>query len=205
MNPRTGAEIFPGLRPGSENGWAGLAGGPAPFAIAADHFKYVVFKDPNWDFRTLNFDKDVELADSLDGGAITATEPHLQPFFAHGGKLIIYHGWNDQLIAPTNSVNYYRSVVSAVGGGEKTANSARLYMVPGMNHCRGGDGPTTFDMVTALEQWVERRTAPERVIAAHVINGTTDRTRPLCPYPQIAKYKGSGSTDNAASFSCAAP
>ena len=78
-------------------------------------------------------------------------------------------------------------------------------MVPGMNHCRGGDGPGTFDMITALEQWVEQRTAPERVIAAHVINGTTDRTRPLCPYPQIAKYKGSGSTDDAARFSCAAP
>lgn len=204
-NPRTSEEIFPGLEPGSENAWAGLAGGPAPFAPAMDHFKYVVFKDPNWDFRTLNFDKDMELTERLDNGAITATESNLQPFFAHGGKLIIYHGWNDALIPPMNSVNYYRNVVSTVGGTEKAKNSIRLYMVPGMNHCQGGDGPSSFDMITTLEQWVERRAAPGRVIAAHVLNDTTDRTRPLCPFPQIAKYRRSGSTNDATSFSCAAP
>jgi Tannase and feruloyl esterase len=203
-NPRTSQEIFPGLEPGSENGWAGLAGGPAPFAIAADHFKYVVFKDPNWDFRTFDVDKGVELAESVDSGAITATETNLQPFFGHNGKLLMYHGWNDQLIAPMNSVNYYQSAVSAIGP-QNAAGSVRLFMVPGMTHCRGGDGPSTFDMVTALEQWVEERKAPERVIASHVVNGTTDRTRPLCWYPQIAKYKASGSTNEAASFICATP
>src|SRR5207245_1018890 len=93
-NPRTGAEIFPGLEPGSEMGWAGLAGGPAPFAISADLFKYVVFGDPNWDFKTLDFDKDVARADDLDRGVMNATDPNLKPFLDRGGKMLMYHGWN---------------------------------------------------------------------------------------------------------------
>ena len=195
-NSRTGEEIFPGLEPGSELGWAGPAG-PNAAAVATDTFTYLVYKDPNWDWHTLNPDTDTARADKNDNGLIDAIDPNLKPFFSHKGKLIMYHGWNDPLIAPGNSVNYYKAATGS--------DSIRLFMVPGMGHCGGGEGPNTFDMVTALEQWVEQGHAPEQIIASHSQNGTVDRTRPLCPYPQVARYKGSGSIDEAANFSCAAP
>jgi feruloyl esterase len=204
-NPRTGQPIFPGLEPGSELAWGALAGGPKPFQIVDDHFKYVVFKDPNWDFRTLNLDTDVALADKLDNGTLNATDPDLKKFISHGGKLIQYHGWNDQLIAPQNSINYYQSVIKKMGGASKTVDSYRLFMAPGMNHCGGGDGPNAIDGISVIAQWVEKGATPEKIIASHSTQGRVDRTRPLCAYPQVAKYKGSGSTDDAANFSCALP
>jgi len=193
-NSRTGQEIFPALEPGSELGWSGLAG-PQPFSVAPDHFKYVVFKNPEWDWHTLNFDSDITLADRSDNELINASGD-VKAFVARGGKLLMYHGWTDQLIPPENSIHYYESV---------KADSVRLFMAPGMNHCAGGDGPNTFDAVGAMEQWVEQKKAPEQMIAAHTSNGAVDRTRPLCPYPQVARYKGSGSTDDAANFTCKAP
>jgi feruloyl esterase len=201
-NPRTARQIFPGLEPGSELGWAAMAGGPQPFGITDDHFKYVVFKDPNWDFRTLDFDRDVELADRLDGGLLNATNPDLRSYFGRGGKLLVFHGWSDQLIAPRNTIEYVTSVERAIGGAEKLKDSARLFMVPGMAHCAGGEGPNTFDSLSAMEQWVEQKKAPDAIIASHTTNGKVDRTRPLCPYPQVAQYKGTGSTDEAANFIC---
>ena len=207
-DPRTGKQIFPGLEPGSELGWNALAGGPEPLPIPVDHFKYVVFEDPRWDFRTLSFDRDVERADALDHGLINATDANLKPYFgsrAHRGKLLLYHGWNDQLIAPRNTINYYKSVVDAVGDPRKAADSVRLFMVPGMAHCAGGEGTTSFDAVSAIEQWVEQGKAPDQIVAAHLRAGVADRTRPLCPYPQVAQYTGTGSTDDAASFACRMP
>jgi feruloyl esterase len=203
-NPRTGQEIFPGLAPGSELGWGALAGGPEPFGIPVEHFKYVVFKDPAWDFKTLNFDGDVALADKIDNGLLNATDPNLKDFFDRGGKLLQYHGWNDQLIAPFNSIDYYRSVEEKLGAG-RLRDSYRLFMAPGMAHCAGGEGPNTFDMVSIIEQWVEQAKAPDRIIAAHRASDAVDRTRPLCPYPQVAHYKGTGSADDAANFVCQAP
>jgi feruloyl esterase len=203
-NPRTGKEIFPGLAPGSELGWGALTAGPKPFPIPDDHFKYVVFKDPNWDWQTLNFDKDVALADKLDNGTLNATDPNLKKFVSRGGKLLLYHGWNDQLIAPLNSINYYNSVTAAMGGASRTVESVRLFMAPGMAHCSGGPGPNAFDAVGTLDQWVENGKAPDQIIASHITGGKVDRTRPLCPYPQVARYKGSGSTDDAANFVCGA-
>jgi feruloyl esterase len=202
-NSRTNAEIFPGMEPGSELGWAPLAG-PNANPVATDTFTYLVYKDPHWDWRTMNPDTDTALADKNDSGLIDAIDPDLEPFFSHKGKLIMYHGWNDPLIAPGNSVNYYESVAKKIGDSSKTSDSIRLFMVPGMAHCGGGEGPNAFDMVNALEQWVEKGTAPEQIIASHSQNGTVDRTRPLCPYPQIASYRGTGSIDDASNFICAA-
>ena len=174
-------------------------------SISADHFKYVVFKNPNWDYKTLDFDRDVALADEIDNGAINATDPNLTAFFGRGGRILLYHGWNDPLIAPRNSINYYTSVVKTFGGAEKVANSIRLFMVPGMNHCAGGDGTSSFDGLAALEQWVEQKKAPEQILGSHFTGKAVDRTRPLCPYPQMAKYKGTGNTDDAPNFVCKAP
>lgn len=204
INPRTGQQIYPGLEPGSEMGWGVLAG-PQPFAIANEHFKYVVFRNPGWDYRTLDFDRDIALTEKLDNGLINATDPNLRAFFARGGKLIQYHGWNDWQIAPRNSVNYYQSALEEMGAASRVPESYRLFMAPGMGHCGGSDGPNTFDMLGALEQWVEKGEAPAQITASRLRDGKVDRTRPLCPYPQIARYKGGGSTDEARNFVCASP
>jgi len=181
-----------------------MLGGPDPYYNALDDFKYVVFGNPNWDWRTFNLEGDLATADKVTQGKLTAVDPNLSSFAQHGGKLLMYHGWSDQDVAPQASVNYYKSA----SGATKAIPSdwLRLFMAPGMNHCGGGEGPNSFDAVTAVEQWVERGKAPDQLIASHRgADGKVDRTRPLCPYPQIAKYKGSGSSDDAANFVCSAP
>ena len=195
-------DLFPGFEPGSELGWNTMAG-PNPFAPGADLFKFVVFQDPNWDYKTFNFATDV--ARTEKAGAMTnAMDPDLKGFERHGGKLIQYHGWADPQIAPGSSVNYYKDVLETMGGAGKVQSFYRLFMVPGMAHCGGGEGTSTFDMLTALEQWVEKGQAPAQISASRTRNGQVDRTRPLCPYPQVATYKGSGSIDDAANFVCKA-
>jgi feruloyl esterase len=200
-NSRTGNQVFPAMERGSELVWATLAGGPKPIALADDYFKYVVFENPSWDFKTLNFDSDIAKAEKRDGGTLSATNPDLRPFFSHGGKLIQYHGWTDQQVMPQNSIDYYSSVVRVIGDAARTADSYRLFMAPGMNHCGGGEGPNKFDVLDALAQWVEKGKAPDSVLASRN-EGNASRTRPLCPYPQVAVYKGTGSTDDAANFAC---
>ncbi len=202
-NPRTGKQIFPAMERGSELVWKTLAGGPKPIALADDYFKYVVFENPAWDFKTLNFDGDFAKGEMRDGGVLSATNPNLKPFFARGGKLLQYHGWTDQQVMPRNSINYYNSVVSESGGAAKIDDSYRLFMAPGMNHCGGGDGPNKFDTIGVLSKWVETGKAPDSILATHA--DAPSRTRPLCPYPQTATYKGMGSTDDAANFACKAP
>jgi feruloyl esterase len=202
-NPRTGEVIMPPLEPGSELGWRDHAGGPGPRPTTLSYFRDVLFKNPQWDFHTINFDTDVSYADFEDRGSVNAINPDLGPFQMAGGKLLLYHGWSDNLLAPLGTVNYYEDVVATMGGPEETGRFARLFMIPGMGHCSGGPGTDIFEKVGVLEKWVEHGVAPDKIIAAHRTNGVEDMTRPLCPYPEVAKYKGAGSTNDAANFVCA--
>ena len=185
---------------GSELVWKTLAGGPQPIQLADDYFRYVVFNDPGWDFRTLNFDSDVQRAMAVDHGTLSAVNADLRPFFAHGGKLLQYHGLTDQQVMPGNSIGYFQAVRATVGAPDD--ESHRLYLVPGMNHCGGGDGPSHFDMLTAMEAWRERGVRPETIPASHMTNGKVDRTRNLCAYPLVSLYIGKGDENDAASYTC---
>ncbi len=205
VNPRTGKEMFASLVPGTELGWGVQALGPEPSANIYDQYRYVVFKDEHWDWKTFNFDSDVVRGDLPENLIMNATNPNMQPFFAHGGKLLLYHGWSDPNVPAVNTIKYYDQVVALVGGASKAADRVRLFMAPGMGHCGGGDGPNTFDKMSALEQWVEHGTSPQVMQASHSTDGAVDRTRPLCAYPQIARHTGTGSIDDAANFACRTP
>jgi len=205
INPRTGQHLFNSLVPGTELGWGAQAAGPSPSPLIYDQYRYVVFKDPDWDWKTFDFDKDAVRGDQPENLIMNASDPDMKRFFSHGGKLLLYHGWSDPLVPTLNTIKYYDSVVQNVGGVSNATNSVRLFLAPGMGHCAGGEGPSAFDKIGALERWVEQGKAPDVLIASHVTNGNVDRTRPLCPYPQVAKYKGTGSIDDAANFSCSAP
>jgi feruloyl esterase len=205
VNPRTKKELFASFVPGSELGWGIQAAGPEPSAAIYDQYRYVVFKDANWDWKTFDFDKDVVKGDLPENLIMNATDPNMQKFFSRGGKLILYHGWSDSQVPPVNTIKYYDQVVAHLGGAAKATEHVRLFMAPGMGHCAGGEGPNTFDKVKALEDWVERGKAPARFEASHSASGRVDRTRPLCPYPQVARYSGAGSIDDAANFVCKAP
>ena len=228
-NPRTGARIYPGLERGSEaaEGSLGAAGSwsilisSAQTFLGGDTWKYMVFQDPSWDFHTLDFDKDVALADRRVGPIINSTDPDLSDFKALGGKLIIWHGWADPLVNPRNSIDYVRSVGAGKGkerdddeAARSTQDFLRLFMAPGLTHCSGGPGLTTFDTLTALERWVEHGKAPDKLIASHTTLPFPDNvmsanppagdfSRPLCPWPEVARYLGKGSKTAASSFVCA--
>jgi feruloyl esterase len=179
----------------------------------------MVLEREDWDVRSFDLERDTAIADTKLAGTLNATNPDLGPFRKRGGKLILWHGWADAPISPLSSIDYYESVVKRMGARD-AESFVRLYMVPGLQHCDGGPGPTGFrdagalrhdpehDMAEALERWVEDGTAPGPIVAARYKPGAIPRevvrTRPLCPYPQVARWKGSGSTDEAANFACRA-
>jgi feruloyl esterase len=220
-----GEQVYPGFLPGGQSGpagWGLWVTGAAPgkslqYAFATQGGANLIYQNAAWDFRAFNLDHDVKIADDTMGGRLNAVDPNLKPLKDRGGKLIIYHGWNDPALAPLATINYYQSVVAKMGQ-KPTADFVRLYMVPGMQHCGGGPGPDSFgatpggpslpdskhNMSAALEGWVEKGTPPGSIVATKYTAGNAVRTRPLCPYPQVARYSGSGSIDHAASFTCVA-
>ena len=212
--------VYPGLVPGGEaspGGWSRWVTGDEPFGslhwrAGEGFFRYMVFEDPDWDFRTFDYDADLPFALEKVGRAVDAVNPDLSALRDRGGKLIVYHGWSDPDISALASIDYYEEVVSELadgrGHGESLAATRefyRLFLVPGMGHCRGGPGPDEFDALSALEAWVEQGVAPARIEAAKTSGDEVVRTRPLCPYPEVAEWTGSGSTDEASSFVCAVP
>lgn len=224
-NPRTGEQIIAGYSPGSESalgdeyegGWKTYITDPNE-PMRLEFWKYWVFHDAAWDWRTFDYDRDVIRADT-ELAAVNASNPDLRAFKARGGKILMYSGWADPVGPPMDAVSYYQRVEEVMGGRKKTESFFRLFMVPGMAHCRGGPGPNNFgglstiaspqneidpehDVLSALVQWVEKGSAPDHIIAAHFTNGSVDRTRPLCPYPKIARWNGSGSNNDGKNFTC---
>ena len=237
-NPRTGKQIYPGYSPGTEGApgsWGRWIVDSPPenaiqFAFGNSYYGHAVFEDRDWDYRSLDFDGDVEFADRKAGVVINANNPDLRSFRASGGKLIVYHGWGDAAIAPLSSIEYYEEVAAFLKrfpDGRSDAQRPvgdffRLFMAPGLGHCAGGIGANHFgndgfvgdgipgdperDVLAALERWVEKGQAPERLIGTGtaVEDSSKTLTRPLCAYPLVARYMGSGDANVAASFSCAA-
>jgi feruloyl esterase len=206
VNPRTGERMQSPLYRGSELEWELLLG-PQPLGGVGPlipFFRSFVFKDLAWDYRTrpLNFDSDVARANAPDIAVINAVKPDISQFVGRGGKLMLANGWSNAIVPPGHTVQYFEDVRATIGE-RATTQGVRLYMVPDMSECNGGAGTDTFDLFTAMQRWVEQDQAPGAIPASRVeSDGRVSRTRPLCPYPQVATYNGSGSTDDAANFSC---
>jgi len=196
---KNGDAVFPGKEPGSETGWAGVLAGRTAPGVSVGSFQ-VAYNDANWDPKTFDLDRDLKITDEKVGSTINAVNPDLSAFKAHGGKLLLYHGWDDTAISPGNTINYYDSVLKKMGG--KQDNWVRLFMAPGMQHCGNGPGPNQVNYMAVMERWRENNVAPDTMTAYHVTNNRVDMTRPLCPYPQLATYKGTGSANDAANFVC---
>lgn len=208
--------LWPGIERGVD---LGALAGTSPFPIPIEQARYWVYFDPAWDWNTLTLENyEAFFQDNVAAvGPVMGTDnPDLNAFHARGGKLIMYHGWSDNLIMPQGSTTYFERMRDATSGAD---DFARLYMVPGMGHCSGGTGVNQFgqgssgtvpatpqrDVFRALMAWSEAGSAPSSLVAARIEGGVTTLTRPLCPYPQVARYDGSGSTDDASNFRCETP
>ncbi len=199
VKTKKGEIVWTGFEPGGELQYASLRNIPTQPGGGWDSIRILGHQDANYDFHKFDLDSDLALADK---SGIDAHTYDLSAFKNHGGKLLMYHGWADQAIPPGNTVNFYKGVMATMGGSQE--DWLRLFMVPGMQHCAGGAGTDQFNKMAVLERWREGGVAPKEIVAVHVSNGQVDMTRPLCPYPQEAVYKGSGSANDAANFSCKA-
>jgi feruloyl esterase len=183
--------------------WFDKENSPTGFRFADGFFRYMAFPqdNPDYDWRQFDVQRDLPKIEKISQ-AISPTDASLKKFRQGGKKLLMYHGWADPAISAYGSIEYYNKVVQAAGGKQKADDFVRLFLAPGMHHCRGGPGPNDFDALSALEKWVEAGEAPAKLIATHSTDGKVLRTRPLCPEPQVARYTGSGSIDAAENFTC---
>ena len=188
---------LPGFLPGSELGWQ-FALNQAPDALALEFFRFAVHSNAAWSWREFELGGDLALAQETSGWIFDVSSGDLSRFAANGGKLIAYHGWSDTVSPPEATLAWFERAARGTA-----AEAARLFMVPGMQQCGGGSGADEFDMLRALEDWVERGIAPDRIEATRTVDETQIRTRPLCPHPQTARYRGTGSPDQTGNFICA--
>jgi hypothetical protein len=208
---KTGKQILPGWPVGSEVQMAVLMMGKEPFPVATDYFRLLVHGDqPGWNWMAMDYAGETEAARAYGAKLLDVAPSDLRPFFARGGKLLLSHGWTDGLIPANNTIKFYENLSKAVPK-PVTSGQVRLFMVPGMDHCGGGEGASDYDTLATIDAWAAGGPAPERIVASRggpVMPGMPalpPLSRPLCPYPQIASYKGQGSKDDAASFTCRAP
>jgi feruloyl esterase len=221
-NPRTGEAIFPGFARGSEAGWTGMVRPTTAASGLLVYFSNIVYQNRDWDLNTFNFDTDMAHTDLAVGRMGNSVSTDYSGAIRRGVKIIQYHGWNDQTLQPAYSPQYYEQIAKANGGLEKTQQFYRLYMVPGLNHCSGGIGASNFggvgqqippardaahDMMTALEAWVERGSAPAQFIGTKYTDNqpstrSVEFTRPICLYPSVPRYKGIGDPNDASNFAC---
>jgi Tannase and feruloyl esterase len=226
-NPLNGKIVYPGMYPGGEMGWASgvVINRTTTSGVSSNTFwSYALFHNKDWQFRTIDFARDLERADKELAPMMNATDPNLQPFQRLNHKLIYYHGAADPLIPAQNGIDYFETVVANQKSLDKTQGFYRAFLVPGLYHCSGGPGPIAFgtageppagqgdadhDIFKALERWVESGNAPAKVIATKYVDNDAAKgvafQRPLCPHPQVATYKGSGDLNDASNFSCVAP
>jgi feruloyl esterase len=178
---------------------------PLGYRFMDGFFRYLAFDvdDSHYDWRTFKIERDLAKLDTMT--ELVTPTPDLRAFRQRGGKLVMYHGWADPALSAYSTIDYLEAVAQAVGGPHAASEFVKLFLVPGMQHCSGGPGPNSFDMLSALDDWVARGAAPARIIASHATSGVVDRTRPLCVYPQVARYVGSGSIDTADNFRCETP
>ena len=201
---KAGKALFPGFPPGSELQLAVLISGKEPFPVATSYMRQLVFaKQAGWDFRSFDYAADAARARTFGVSILDVPDSGLGPFFARGGKLLMSHGWTDGLIPANNSVAFYGRLSSRLPAKENR-EQLRLFMVPGMNHCGGGEGPSSIDTLAAIDSWASGGKAPERLIASRP-PGQPPLSRPLCPFPLVARYKGHGPEDREDSFACSVP
>jgi feruloyl esterase len=176
---------------------------PSGYGLSDSNMRYLALDtdDPSFNWRVFKFPDDLARMKTMSE-ILSPLDADLRPYKSRGGRLLMYHGWSDPAISAYGTVDYYDKVSKIVGGQQEMDAFAKLYLVPGMHHCSGGPGPNQFDMLTVLENWVEQGVSPGPVTATHSTDGRVDRSRPLCPYPQIARYVGTGSVDDAANFRC---
>lgn len=198
VNPRTGELIFPGPPLGVE-GDVGSRGMNGPNTIATDLYKYAVYQDPNWDWKSMDYDTAIDKAREVVDPVMRASS-NLNVYLNRGGKLLLHGGWAEWRNG-SELADYYQNVLKNAGQGK--ADEVRLFLIPGMGHCGGGNGPNEFDKLTVLNDWVDKGETPNQLLMSKSSQGKVIRTRPACAYPLVAKYKGSGNEDEAESFVCA--
>lgn len=226
VNPRTKQKLYAGMYPGGELGW-GKAGGQMVInrggtsgVSSQDFWAFAVFHKPDWQFRSFDFDRDLSAAEEKLASITNANDANLAEFRKLGHKLLYYHGAADPLVPAQNGVDYFERVAKVQKGMERTEQFFRVFLVPGLYHCAGGPGAAGFggsvaspvtdadhDLTSAVVRWVEQGIAPQRIIATKYVDNDARKgisfERPLCAYPLVARYKGSGDVNDAANFTCA--